>query len=164
LRQPWEKAGCKRVRRNVQRTYKRGPRVLDAAIEKMTTKNLHAFRKCAKELSYQVRVLQPLAPAIFEQLNDELKTIGECLGQLHDLAFVTERLWSFGARNKQGDRILSALIAVRTDELRATAIALGERFYAERPRLFARRIAKYFSEWETPPDFVSIPKRIGALS
>jgi CHAD domain-containing protein len=161
---PWEKVGCKRVRRNVQRTYKRGRRVLDAAIEKMTTKNLHAFRKCAKELSYQIRVLRPLAPAIFEELNDELKTISECLGQLHDLAFVTERLWSFGPGNKQGDRILSALIAVRTDELRATAIALGERFYAERPRLFARRIAKYFSEWETPPDFASTSKRIGALS
>ena len=161
---PWGKVGCKCVRRNVQRTYKRGRRVLDAAIEKMTTKNLHAFRKCAKELSYQIRVLRPLAPAIFEELNDELKTIGQCLGQLHDLAFVTERLWSFGARNKQGDRILSALIAVRTDELRATAIALGERFYAERPRLFARRIAKYFSEWETTPDVVANGKRIGALS
>lgn len=161
---PWGKLSCKRVRRNVQRTYKRGRKVLDAAIEKMTTENLHSFRKCAKELSYQIRILEPLAPAIFEELNDELKTIGECLGQLHDLAFVTERLWSFGARNKQGDRILSALIAVRTDELRATAVALGERFYAERPRLFARRIARYFSEWERNPDVVSDGKRVVALS
>jgi len=160
---PWGKIGCKRVRRNVQRTYKRGRKVLDAAIEKMTTKNLHAFRKCAKELWYQIRILQPLAPPIFEELNDELKTIGECLGQLHDLAFVTQRLWSFRGE-KQGDRILSALIAVRTDELRTTAVALGERFYAERPRLFARRIAKYFSKWETAPDVVANGKRVGALS
>src|SRR5437763_136645 len=79
--------------------------------------------------------------------NAELKTIGECLGQLHELAFVTERLWSFRG-DKPGDRILSALIAVRTDELRSTAIALAERFYAERPRQFARRLARYFSEWE----------------
>ena len=151
---PWGEVGCKRVRRNVQRTYKRGRKVLDAAIEKMTTKNLHAFRKCAKELWYQVQILQPLAPAIFEELSDELKTIGECLGQLHDLAFVRERLWSFRG-GKQGDRILSALIAVRTDELRGTAVALGERFYAERPRQFARRIAQYFSEWEALPDFAA---------
>lgn len=160
---PWGEVGCKRVRRNVQRSYKRGRKVLDAAIEKMTTKNLHAFRKCAKELWYQVQILQPLAPAIFEELGDELKTIGECLGQLHDLAFVRERLWSFRG-GKQGDRILSALIAVRTDELRGTAVALGERFYAERPRQFARRIAHYFSEWETLPDFAAGGTRVAALS
>src|SRR4051794_40957067 len=45
---PLEKLGCKRVRRNVQRTYKRGRQVLGVAIEKMTSKNLHAFRKRAK--------------------------------------------------------------------------------------------------------------------
>jgi len=145
---PLQKLGCKQVRRNVQRAYKHGRQVLDTAIEKMTTENLHAVRKHAKELSYQIRILRPLAPAIFGELNDELKTIGECLGQLHDLAFVTERLWSFRG-DKQGDRILSALIAVRTDELRSTAIALAERFYAEGPGRFARRIAGYFSHWES---------------
>jgi len=158
---PWGEVGCKRVRRNVQRTYKRGRKVLDAAIEKMTTKNLHAFRKCAKELWYQIQILQPLAPAIFEELSDELKTIGECLGQLHDLTFVRERLWSFRG-DKQGDRILSALIAVRTDELRGTAVALGEQFYAERPRQFARRIAQYFSQWEALPDFAARGTRVAA--
>lgn len=163
---PLRKLGCKRVRRNVQRTYKRGRKVLGAAIEKMTTENLHAFRKCAKELSYQIRILRPLAPAILEELDDELKTIGECLGQLHDLAFVTQRLWSFGAGEKQGDRILSALIAVRTDELRTTAIALGERFYAERPRQFARRLAKYFSRWESARSrgLPAVSNRIAALN
>jgi CHAD domain-containing protein len=162
---PLQKLGCKRVRRNVQRSYKRGRRVLGAAIEKMSTKNLHSFRKRAKELSYQIRILQPLAPVVFEELADELKTIGECLGQLHDLAFVTQRLWSFRAE-KQGDRIVSALIAVRTDELRATAIALGERFYAERPRQFSRRLAKYFSEWETGRSRALAPvtNRISALN
>jgi len=163
---PLQKLDCKRVRRNVQRSYKRGRRVLAAAIEKMTTENLHAFRKCAKELSYQIRILEPLSPAIFQELDDELETIGECLGQLHDLAFVTQRLWSFAAGEKQGDRILSALIAVRTDELRSTAIALGERFYAERPRQFARRLAKYFSRWETarPRELPAVSNRVAALN
>ncbi len=162
---PLKKLGCKQVRRNVQRSYKRGRQVLAAAIEKMTMENLHAFRKRAKELSYQIRILTPLAPGVFEELDDELKTIGECLGQLHDLAFVTQRLWSFPGE-KQGDRILSALIAVRTDELRTTAIALGERFYAERPRQFARRLAKYFSKWETARSRGQVPvsPRVSALN
>src|SRR5258708_1669762 len=135
--------------RNVRRTYKRGRQVLTSAIKKTSPENLHAFRKREKELWYQLRLLRPLAPAVFKELNDELKTIGQYLGQVHDLAFVGQRLSSIGPARKQGHRILNALIDSRTNELQYTAIALGERFYAERPRQFARRIARYFSDWET---------------
>jgi CHAD domain-containing protein len=139
---------CKQLRQCVRKTYKRGRDALKAAIEKTSTKNLHTFRKAAKELWYQLRILRPLAPAVFGELNDELKTIGQYLGQIHDLAFVAERLSSIGSVRKHGDRILDALIDSRENELERTAIALGERFYAERPRRFARRLSRYFSEWE----------------
>lgn len=146
---PLNELSCKRLRQNVQRTYKRGRRALKTATRKTSTKNLHTFRKRVKELWYQLRLLRPLASVVFKELNDELKTLGECLGQVHDLAFVGQRLSSIGPARKQSDRILNALIASRRKELERTAIALGERFYAERPRQFARRISRYFSEWET---------------
>ena len=57
---PLQKLDCKRLRRNVQRTYKRGRQDLEAAIENMTTETLHAFRKRAKELWYQLRIYGPL--------------------------------------------------------------------------------------------------------
>jgi CHAD domain-containing protein len=133
----------------VQKTYKRGRRALKTAIKKTRTKRLHTFRKRAKELWYQLRILRPLAPAVFRELNDELRTVGDYLGQVHDLAFVAQRLSSIGPARKQGDRILKGLIDSRETELEDTALALGERFYAERPREFARRVSKYFSEWET---------------
>jgi len=139
---------CKGLRRNVQKTYRRGRKALRKAIETTSTKRLHAFRKRAKELWYQLRLLRPLAPAVFKELNDELKGIGHYLGQIHDLAFVAARLASIGPARKQGERILNALIDARAAELEQTAVALGERFYAERPDRFARRISKYFSEWE----------------
>jgi CHAD domain-containing protein len=145
---PLDDLRCKQMRKSVQMTYKRGRNALKAAIEKTSTKNLHTFRKRAKELWYQLRILQPLAPAVFKELNDELKTIGQYLGQIHDLAFVAERVASMGSARKQGDRILNALIDSREQELERTAIALGERFYAESPRQFARRLSQYFSEWE----------------
>jgi CHAD domain-containing protein len=155
---PLDKLSCKRLRENVRRTYKRGRRVLRKAIWKTSAENLHAFRKREKELWYQLRVLRPLAPAVFKELNDELKTIGEYLGQVHDLAFVGQRLSSIGPARKQGHRILNALIDSRTSELQYTAIALGERFYAEGPRQFARRISGYFSDWETTK------RRLGSTS
>ena len=136
------------LRKCVRKTYKRGRKALKVAIEKTSTKNLHTFRKRAKELWYQLRILQSLAPAVFRELNDELKTIGQYLGQIHDLAFVAERLASMGSKRKEGDRIFNALIDSREKDLERTAIALGERFYAECPRQFARRLSQYFSEWE----------------
>jgi CHAD domain-containing protein len=139
---------CKRLRRNVEKTYQRGRKALERAIKNTTTKRLHTFRKRAKELWHQLRLLRPLAPAVFKELNDELKAIGDYLGQIHDLAFVEARLASIGPARKQGERILHALIEARAAELEQTAIALGERFYAERPNRFARRISNYFSEWE----------------
>ena len=86
-----------------------------------------------------------------ESINDELKAIGQYLGQVHDLAFVADRLTSFGSA-KRGDRLHQALIDSREKDLEATSTALGERFYAEKPRQFARRIARYFSTWEVTKD------------
>jgi CHAD domain-containing protein len=146
---PLDKLACDRLRKNVQRTYKGGRQALARAIRKTNAETLHTFRKREKELWYQLRLLRPLAPAVFKELNDELKRIGEYLGQVHDLAFVGQRLSSIGPARQQGHRILNALIESRTQELQCTTIALGERFYAERPRKFAGRIARYFSEWET---------------
>ena len=161
---PLDELTCKRLRENVQRTYKRGRKALKTAIKKTSIKNLHTFRKHAKELWYQLRILRPLAPAVFRELNDELKTIGQYLGQVHDLAFVAQRLASIGPARKQGDRILKGLIDSRETELEDTALALGERFYAERPRQFARRISQYFSAWElTKVRCLSTGDRIVAL-
>jgi CHAD domain-containing protein len=145
---PLDNLSCAHFRQCVQQTYRRGRKALKIATEKKSTKNLHTLRKRAKELGYQLRLSRPLQPPVFAELNDELKTIGQYLGQVHDLAFVSDRLSSIGPVRKRGDRILNALIVSRERELERTALALAERFYAERPRQFARRISKYFSEWE----------------
>jgi CHAD domain-containing protein len=160
---PLDGLHCKQLRKCVQKTYQRGRRALNAAIEKTSTKNLHTLRKRAKELWYQLRILRPLAPPVFAELNDELKAIGQYLGQVHDLAFVAERLSAIGSARKHGDRLLNALIDSREKEIEQTALALGERFYADRPRQFARRVARYFSEWELAKVRCAASDRTAAL-
>ena len=145
---PFHKLSCKHLHKCVQKSYKHGRQALKIATRKSSMKRLHAFRKSAKDLSYQLRILRPLAPALFMELKDELRLIGRYLGQVHDLAFVDERLISIGPTSKHGERVLNALIESREKDLKRTAIALGERFYSERPRRFAKRISRYFSEWE----------------
>ncbi len=142
---------CKTMRQAAQHSYKRGRQALRRALKKPTPENFHSFRKEAKQLWYQIRILRPLHPPILKELGDELKMIGQHLGHGHDLAFLAERLKTTGStgRRRRGGRALSGLIDARQKELQRMAGALGGRFYAQRARDFGRRLAKYFAEWET---------------
>jgi CHAD domain-containing protein len=110
----------------------------------------HDLRKGAKQLWYQLRILRPLHPAVFHDMNADLKALGQHLGHSHDLCFVAERLQALGGANtrNRSRRALEALIDSREKDLQRTAVALAERFYAEKPKAFSARIADYFDEWE----------------
>ncbi len=140
---------CEQIRQTVQRSYKRGRKTLRKANETPVAENFHEFRKHAKELMYQLRILQPLHPRFFQQRVSELRILTETLGNAHDLAFLETRLIKH-KRHGADDRAASALselIGLREKELQRTAAALGERFYAERPKEFARRISEFFEDW-----------------
>lgn len=148
----WDVAAlsCKQVRRTVQEAYKSGRISLRAATKTPTAASFHDFRKRAKELMYQLRVLAPLHPLLLQQQVSYLKVLTEHLGNAHDLAFLEQRLIKHSRKGKadQAAEALSELIGLREKELQRTAAALGERFYAEKPKTFARRISHYFEEWE----------------
>src|SRR6266446_1546300 len=93
---PLEEVACKTLRRAAQRSYKRGREALRAALRNQTAEQFHTFRKEAKQLWYQLRVLRPLHPVILKDLGDQLKEIGQHLGHAHDLAFLAARLRSAG--------------------------------------------------------------------
>lgn len=148
----WDLSGITRqhVCLAVRDSYKRGRRALRLATEHEGAKAFHELRKAAKELWYQLRVLRPLHPAVFHDMNADLKTLGQHLGHAHDLCFVAERLQAIAGstRSRRGQRALEALIDSREKDLQRTAMALAERFYAENPKQFSDRIAEYFDEWE----------------
>lgn len=140
---------CKQVRRTVQKAYQRGRKTLRAASERPTAESFHTFRKRAKELMYQLRILAPLHPLLLQQQVNYLEVLTEHLGNAHDLAFLEQRLIKHSRKGKadRAAEALSELIGLREKELQRTAAALGERFYAEKPKAFARRISHYFEEW-----------------
>ncbi|MEO7166316.1 MAG: CHAD domain-containing protein [Chthoniobacterales bacterium] len=145
---PLGEVTCETLRRAAQRSYKRGRTALREAVKNPTADEFHNFRKEAKQLWYQLRVLRPLHPVIFKDLGTELKTIAQHLGHAHDLAFLAARLKSAGRGRKRSARVLGGLIEAREEELQRRAAVLAERFYAQRPRDFGRRISEYFAEWE----------------
>jgi hypothetical protein len=87
-------------------------------------------------------------------LADEYDALGKLLGDDHDLATLAAKLKApddDAAPPSVDVEALLELIALRRNELRAEARALGHRVYAEKPKAHARRIGGYLAVAEPQP-------------
>lgn len=144
---PLDKAGWEDVLAGVARAYERGGAAFAAARAEPTPESLHAWRKRAKDLWYHQRLLAPAWPAVLCAQAEEAHLLSELLGDDHDLAVLAARLRDETAPLApavDAERAeLLALVAHRSDELRAAATRLGRRAYAESPKAFVRRLRRY---------------------
>ncbi|MBS1871297.1 MAG: CHAD domain-containing protein [Actinobacteria bacterium] len=146
-RWPLDGADWATVVEGVTRAYARGREAFAAARATPEPELLHAWRKRAKDLWYHQRLLTPAWPALLEAQAEEAHALTELLGDDHDLAVLTARLADdarplapvVDARRAE----LRALALHRSDELRAAAVRLGCRVYAESPKAFSRRLGRY---------------------
>ncbi|HMJ03331.1 MAG TPA: CHAD domain-containing protein [Conexibacter sp.] len=130
----------------VARAYTRGRKAFAAARREPTAERLHDWRKRAKDLWYHERLLTPAWPGVLAAQAEQAHELTELLGDDHDLAVLAERLRAPTplppAVEAERDALL-ALVAERSTELRAAATRLGRRVYAESPKAFSRRLARY---------------------
>src|SRR5262249_8343032 len=102
-----------------------------------------------KYLYYQLEVLRPVWSEWMEVLANEADRMGELLRDDHDLLVLRQRLTE--AEEDDGDagdrEVLVALIDRRRSELEQESLLLGQRFFQERPRAFARRVKGYWKPW-----------------
>jgi len=144
---PLERASWKHVVAGVARAYERGAKSFGAARAEPTPELLHAWRKRAKDLWYHQRLLAPAWPALLGAQAEEAHLLSELLGDDHDLAVLDARLRDEAAPLApavDAERAeLLALVAHRSEQLRAEATQLGRRVYAESPKAFKRRITRY---------------------
>jgi CHAD domain-containing protein len=127
------------------RTYRRGRKAMKAA-DGGGEDDFHEFRKRAKDLWYELRLLSGAWPAPLEAAAEEAHRLSELLGDHHDLAVLRGDLVerNLGAEET---RALAAAIDRRQEELAAAAIALGRHLYAERPQEFCHRLRRYWQAW-----------------
>lgn len=127
------------------RTYRRGRKTMKAA-RSGSEDEIHEWRKRAKDLWYELRLLREAWPAPIEAAAEEAHRLSELLGNHHDLAVLREDV---GERNLgEGETAtLEAAIDRRQKELAGEALALGRCLYAERPRDFERRLRRYWQAW-----------------
>jgi CHAD domain-containing protein len=143
---PLEGADWDDVLTGLARGYARGRVALAVARGEPTPEHLHEWRKRAKDLWYHERLLTPAWPVVLAAQADEAHVLTELLGDDHDLAVLAERLRAPAPLTPAVDAdrdALLALVAERSAELQAAATRLGGRLYAESPKAFFRRLARY---------------------
>jgi CHAD domain-containing protein len=140
------KRGFGLLEAGLAKTYKRGRKAMDRAYEAPSVENFHEWRKRAKYLRYHLRLLRPVWPRLLKRTRSEVKTLGDLLGEDHDLAVLEEVLTvALGADVSQGRMdVLKALMRQRSLQLRDEALWLGRRSYAEKPKAFRKRIGRYW--------------------
>jgi CHAD domain-containing protein len=135
-------AGLKRVYRNARDAFTQ-------AQNNPSVENLHEWRKQSKYLWHELQMLQPLWPAVLDELADQVHELTNQLGEDHDLAVLRQKLQEDVAKNADQTTIqtLVKLIERRRAELEEQAALLGGRLYEEKPSQFVRRLAGYWHLW-----------------
>ncbi|HYJ21393.1 MAG TPA: CHAD domain-containing protein [Solirubrobacterales bacterium] len=127
------------------KSYHGGREAMKRVSASPSAENVHQWRKRAKDLWHQLRIVQDAWPALLGETVDQLHELTDLLGDHHDLAVLAEDL---DARAGLGDRsAFERAIEKRQDELLDAALAIGRRMYAEKPKAFRRRIERYWLAW-----------------
>lgn len=130
----------------LRKTYKRGRRGMQEAYAKPSVAVFHEWRKRAKYLRYQLRLVRAGWPRVLKATHKEVKGLGDLLGDDHDLAVLGQIIEEAEALSPTDDleQILLALAAQRSEQLRNAAYWLGSRLYAEKPKHLDRRMQCYW--------------------
>jgi CYTH domain-containing protein/CHAD domain-containing protein len=129
----------------LRRGYGRGRAAMARLAEDHDPELVHEWRKRAKDLWYQLRLLRKAWPELLEETVERTHELTDLLGDHHDLTVLAADLAQrpeVGSRERLGE-----LIERRQAELLDAALELGARLYAEQPKAFERRLRAYWSAW-----------------
>jgi CYTH domain-containing protein/CHAD domain-containing protein len=132
----------------LDRTYREGRKALREAGGERAAERVHEFRKRAKDLWYELRLLAGSWPGLLDETAEQAHELSELLGDHHDLEVLGEDLRTRVGVVADGDAI-RALIEARQEELLDQALPLGARLYAEKPKHFRRRLRAYWRLWQS---------------
>jgi CYTH domain-containing protein/CHAD domain-containing protein len=141
LRWPLERDSFALLEAGVLSAYAEGREALVLVREEPSADHVHEWRKRAKDLWYQLRILRELWPGVLGETASEAHILTDLLGDHHDLAVLAEDL---GSRDTIDPGAIGELIRRRQDELLERAVELGERLYAEKPPAWAKRLGRYW--------------------
>ncbi|MCB0858437.1 MAG: CHAD domain-containing protein [Solirubrobacterales bacterium] len=126
---------------NLGRGYRRGRDSMKAARKSGEPEHFHDWRKRAKDLRYQLEMLEPRLSSRFTELREMAEELAEMLGDLHDLDVLGDDL-ARRALNEESKVRMSALIFEARDQLVQDCLALGRDTYRQKPGKFINRLGE----------------------
>lgn len=135
-----ERHGFAALKQGLDLTYRRMVEAMDAAMADEKAAELHEWRKHAKYHWHHVSLFAHAAPDLLGRHRDLLDTLGELLGDHHNLHVLRQSLAAqpepLGATDLDA---VAAVITRRQSQLAARAFALGRQLTAEKPGALRRR-------------------------
>lgn len=142
--------GWRLLEPGLDRAYREGRAGLALVRDKPSPDNVHDWRKRVKDLWYQLRLLEGAWPGQLVATAGEVHELTELLGDHHDLAVLREDLAGRPEVGSGHAAVFEELIERRQAALLGSALALGERVYAEKPKSYRRRLRAYWRAWRRP--------------
>lgn len=127
----------------LRRVYRRGYKGHQKAAGAPSVEDMHDWRKRVKYLWYHYRLLKQASPRVFRAYKKVANQLSDTLGDYHDLALLDEKIRAYKRQlPKETRRLLRTLIKGHQGQLLEGSRRLGDIFYAESPRAFARRMKR----------------------
>jgi len=130
------------LRAGLKKTYRQGLESFSAVLAEPSTENLHEWRKRTKDLWHQLQLVERIWPAITSRFIEQAHTLGDYLGEDHDLAVLRDLLAndSFQRAHRAAVETLLPLIDRRRAKLQQAARRLGQEAYRDKPKDFVLRL------------------------
>jgi CHAD domain-containing protein len=110
---------------------------------------IHAFRKKAKYLQYQLSYLRAISKVLVKPMSTKLAQLTENLGYYNDLHIACTRIRAYAEKNKLSHNKQTRLLNRLGEEMqkaKAKSNEIYEMLYVEKPKHFIKRIRHY---WES---------------
>jgi CHAD domain-containing protein len=135
-------SGWESIARGMMGTYAAAQECVADALVDPSIENLHAWRKEAKSVWYQLQFLCALRPRVITPLEQRLHALGDLLGDDHDLAVLTQTIAEHAGGWKIADDALPLAAAVRKKriELQERAFVSGRNLFKQSPQRFATHL------------------------
>lgn len=114
---------------------------------------LHAFRKKAKYLQFQLTYLRTISRELFKAMSSSMEKLTENLGYYNDLHIAATRIQEYAEEHKLTHKKQEILLdKLREEMLKAKSESkkIYELMYAEKPKHFINRIGNYWESYSGP--------------
>jgi CHAD domain-containing protein len=149
---PLKRRGWKAIEEGLRQVYDQGRRAMKKAVARNSDEALHEWRKRAKDMRYELELLESTAAQVIRPLAQQAHLLADLLGDDHDLAILrTSAQEQFNSGSAIEGELLFALIEERRSTLQREAISVGTKLYKESPRNFVRRLEGYWKAARQKP-------------